>query len=54
MMHLISIVPVLHELVLQIRVFAPRCFNLALALFRTGLIIRLSIPVYSARWPSGF
>ena len=45
---------VLHELFLQIRVFAPRCFNPAAALFRTCLTITLSIPVYFGQWPSGF
>ena len=53
-MHLINIFHVLHELILQIRVFAPtRCFNLAAALFRTCIIVTLSIPVYSGQWPSG-
>ena len=54
MMHLINIFHVLHELILQIRIFAPtRCFNLAAALFRTCIIVTLSIPVYSGQWPSG-
>ena len=58
-MHLINIFHFLHELILQIRVFAPpplpltKCFNLAAALFRTCIIVTLSIPVYSGQWPSG-
>ena len=45
-----NIFHVLHELFLQIRVFAPRCFNPAAALFRTCLTITLSISVYSWQW----
>ena len=54
MMHLINIFHVLHELILLIMVFAPRCFNPAAELFRTCLTITLSIPVYFGQWPSGF